>query len=763
MILHTKSTNKVFPEWVYSFIHRKLLELKGLLLLISSIFITLSILSYDKTDNSFNVLSSSDSIYNICSNYGALFADLAIQYLGYTVMIVPVIFSIWSILFFTHKPIVNAWRKLSVIVLTVILLSCLSAIFCMFFVASTNGGVIGAIIISNIHRLFVHFGIANFFILSILPVFIISSVLCIIYTISLSMSHYKTIFYYCCLALKKIAPRSDENDKVEDSSAVKTLKDTIILDQEQIKKDRPLESDGNKKLSKKSGVTNKLLDSSDMHDLPDLDLLQTPQHIENHLPSTEDIDNGITRLSRVLQDFGIQGHIRGAYPGPVITLYEFEPAPGTKSSKVIGLADDIARSMSAMSTRIAVIPGKNVIGIELPNQHRKTVFLKEIFEDKEFINSNAELAIALGQTISGFNVFADLAKMPHMIVAGTTGSGKSVAVNAMILSLLYKHSPDTCKFILIDPKMLEFSMYNDIPHLLSPVVTDPKKAIFALKWTVREMENRYRLMSNLGVRNINNYNALIKKAKQEGRILTQKLQTGFDQETGSPIYEDKPINTEILPYIVVVVDEMADLMMVAGKDIESAVQRLAQMARAAGIHVIMATQRPSVDVITGTIKANFPTRVSFQVTSKFDSRTILGEQGAEQLLGRGDMLFMAGGGQIQRLHGPFVSDQEVEQVVNFLKTQGEPQYVTNITSEISDESANLFTEVGNQSENDDSLYADALEIVKNEQKASTSFIQRRLQIGYNRAARIMEQLESNGVVSTANHAGKRDILIEQND
>ncbi|MBX9697403.1 MAG: hypothetical protein K2X53_04890, partial [Alphaproteobacteria bacterium] len=417
----------------------------------------------------------------------------------------------------------------------------------------------------------------------------------------------------------------------------------------------------------------------------------------------------------------------------------------------------IARSMSALSARIAVIPGRNAIGIELPNETRQTVFLHELLSHEQFNHHHATLAIALGKNIGGDPVIADLARMPHLLVAGTTGSGKSVGVNAMILSILYRLPPERCRFIMIDPKMLELSIYDGIPHLLTPVVTEPRKAVFALKWAVREMEDRYRSMSRLGVRNIEGYNLRLLQAQERGEELTRKVQTGFDSETGQPIFETELLDMTPLSYIVIVVDEMADLMLVAGKEIESTVQRLAQMARAAGIHLIMATQRPSVDVITGTIKANFPTRISFQVASRFDSRTILNEQGAEQLLGRGDMLFMEPGGKILRVHGPFVGDDEVENVVRFLKMQGTPDYIDTITAESNDMSIDLF---GNTTDGGDELYNQALEIVRREKKASTSFIQRHLKIGYNRAARIIEQMESDGVVSTANHVGKREVLLD---
>ncbi len=460
-------------------------------------------------------------------------------------------------------------------------------------------------------------------------------------------------------------------------------------------------------------------------------------------------------LSSVLEDFGIRGEIVKVRPGPVVTLYELEPAPGTKTSRVIGLSDDIARSMSAVSVRVAVVPGRSVIGIEMPNATREMVGLRELLASQAFEKTAGKLPLALGKDIGGGPVCVDLSRMPHLLIAGTTGSGKSVGMNAMILSLLYHLRPDECKFIMIDPKMLELSVYDGIPHLLTPVVTDPSKAVVALKWTVREMEDRYRAMSQLGVRNIAGFNARLVEAQKNGETLTRRVQTGFDDD-GKPIYEDQPIANEPLPYIVVVVDEMADLMLVAGKDVEAAIQRLAQMARAAGIHLIMATQRPSVDVITGTIKANFPTRISFQVTSKIDSRTILGEQGAENLLGQGDMLYMAGGGRVSRVHGPFVSDEEVEEIVKHLSSQAEPEYIEAVTTE--DDAPLLGGSAGGRT-GADALYDEAVALVARENKASTSFIQRHLQIGYNRAARIIEQMESEGVVSAANRVGRREVLI----
>ena len=461
-------------------------------------------------------------------------------------------------------------------------------------------------------------------------------------------------------------------------------------------------------------------------------------------------------LEGVLAEFGVRGQIDQIRPGPVVTLYELVPAPGVKSARVVALADDIARSMSVAACRVAVVPGRNAIGIELPNARRETVYLRDLLSSPEYEKTGHALPMALGENIGGEPYIADLAKMPHLLIAGTTGSGKSVGVNAMILSILYRLPPEACRFIMIDPKMLELSVYDGIPHLLAPVVTDPKKAIVALKWTVREMEDRYRLMSKIGVRNVASYNERAREAAARGEHFERTVQTGFDDQ-GGPVYESERIDPRPMPYLVVVIDEVADLMMVAGKDVEGAVQRLAQMARAAGIHLVMATQRPSVDVITGTIKANFPTRISFQVTSRIDSRTILGEQGAEQLLGQGDMLYMAGGGRITRLHGPFVSDGEVEAVARFLRDQGQPQYLEEVTAGGDDEEGEGDFGGGEGGSGED-LYDRAVAVVTRDGKASTSYVQRRLQIGYNRAASLIERMEREGVVSPANHAGKREIL-----
>ena len=517
-----------------------------------------------------------------------------------------------------------------------------------------------------------------------------------------------------------------------------------------------------KKLATKLILKSKTKAAANHFELPPLTLLSEPKKAGRQPEfAPEFLAENARRLEGVLEDFGVRGQIINVRPGPVVTLYELEPAPGIKSSRVISLADDIARSMSAISARVAVVAGRNAIGIELPNPKRETVYLRELMQTESFINNNTTLALALGKNIGGEPIFADLARMPHLLIAGTTGSGKSVGINTMILSLLYRLPPDKCKLIMIDPKMLELSVYEGIPHLLAPVVTDPRKAVVALKWAVREMEDRYKKMSKTGVRNVDGYNTKITQMIAKGEKLSRTVQTGFEPDTGKPIFEQEDLDLQPMPYIVVIIDEMADLMMVAGKDIEGAVQRLAQMARAAGIHVVMATQRPSVDVITGTIKANFPTRISFQVTSKIDSRTILGEQGAEQLLGQGDMLYMAGGGRISRLHAPFVTDSEVEEIVNHLKAQGQPEYVEAVTEEVdedemSGEGSGMASAIGSSG---DELYDQAVAVVLRDKKVSTSYVQRRLQVGYNKAASLIERMEKEGLISAANATGKREILV----
>lgn len=547
-----------------------------------------------------------------------------------------------------------------------------------------------------------------------------------------------------------------------DDDAVKTPAPTMNREAEIVVPRKKTAKPSKKELAARQGSL--LPATPEGFELPPLDILSMPRVQTAQQLDTQALEGNAKMLEGVLEDFGIKGEIVKVRPGPVVTLYELEPAPGTKTSRVVSLADDIARSMSSVAVRIAVVPGRSVIGIELPNERRETVYFREMLSSEACDKFDGKLTLALGKDIGGAPIYADLARMPHLLIAGTTGSGKSVAINTMIMSLLYRHTPDDVRLLMIDPKMLELSIYDGIPHLLSPVVTEPGKAVVALKWVVREMEDRYRAMSQLSVRNIAGYNQRLKEASKNGKVLTKTVQTGFDPETGKPIYEEQELDLTPLPFIVVIIDEMADLMLVAGKDVEAAVQRLAQMARAAGIHVIMATQRPSVDVITGTIKANFPTRISFQVTSKIDSRTILGEQGAEQLLGQGDMLYMAAGGRVTRVHGPFVTDQEVEEIVTHLKDQGQPSYLDAVTDEDAADVSDVpgFSgQTGGNTDSGDSLFDQAVALVARERKASTSFVQRHLQIGYNRAARIIEDMEAQGMIGKPNHVGKREVLLPE--
>jgi len=532
----------------------------------------------------------------------------------------------------------------------------------------------------------------------------------------------------------------------------------------------PRKANQREKPSAGSTSTSDVVEPIENFELPPLKFLAQPRRRDRIRVDEAETAETAKALEKVLDDFGVRGDIVAVKPGPVITLYELEPAPGTRAARVIALADDIARSLCAMSVRVAVVPGRNVIGIELPNDQRETVYLSELLSSEPYEKTSSGLGLALGKDISGEPVVVDLAKMPHLLIAGTTGSGKSVSINAMILSLLYRMPPSACKLIMIDPKVIELSVYDDIPHLLAPVVTEPHKAVVALKWIVREMDDRYRLMSHLGVRDIFAYNRRISEAISRGEQLSRKVQTGFEPGTGVPIFEQQPIKMETLPLIVVIVDEVADLMLTAGKEIEGCIQRLSQKARAAGVHLIVATQRPSVDVLTGVIKANLPARISFRVSSKIDSRTILGEPGAEQLLGQGDMLQMMAGDRTTRIHGPLVTDEEVERVVTYLKSQGSPDYVDAVTNEaFLDNSAESDGGGGGGGSNieinneEDAQYAQALQIIAKEGRASTSFLQRKLRIGYNSAARLIERMEQDGHVSSPDHVGRRKVLMGGGD
>ena len=802
-----KTRDKTRDPGVKEFLRRRVNELAGGVLFVASIILFLILATYDHGDPSWN-----QAVDKVPANFGgqpgAILADVLIQSVGVASILMPAVVAIWSLRLLLQLPIRRVWLRLT-------LLPCLmiAAALSLGILPGTLGGVIGRLFWAKVALgpLTGPVGAAIGGLVS----------LGLIYVLGLTRGEWREVGrgagkmanasrlggqvmakaggkvgLFTWNWGRNLADSSRRQtvgvERAPREPAIRVRRPSAGADAPPLERREPTMGEpgahhpvprepvmgGRRELApgvvapkpaapipakraEQSRQASLDLEPQNQYDLPPLDLLAAvPPSRGLSGPNEEALQQNALLLLNVLEDFGVKGEIVKVRPGPVVTLYELEPAPGTKSSRVIGLADDIARSMSAVSVRVAVVPGRNVIGIELPNAKSETVYLHELLASDAYERSNAKLSMVLGKDIGGGPIIADLAKMPHLLIAGTTGSGKSVGINTMILSVLYRMPPDQCKFIMIDPKMLELSIYDGIPHLLAPVVTDPKKAVVALKWTVREMENRYRAMSKLGVRNIEGYNARLAEARGRGETLSRRIQTGFDPETGEPQFEDQALDSNPLPFIVVVVDEMADLMLVAGKDIEAAIQRLAQMARAAGIHIIMATQRPSVDVITGTIKANFPTRISFQVTSKIDSRTILGESGAEQLLGRGDMLYMAGGGRITRVHGPFCSDGEVEAVVNFLKSQGQPSYVEEVTEDDGggDEPGESAPAGGGDGDASNDLYDQAVALVTREKKASTSFVQRHLQIGYNRAARIMERMEQEGVVSQANHVGKREVL-----
>jgi S-DNA-T family DNA segregation ATPase FtsK/SpoIIIE len=730
----------------------------GILLLVFSVFIIAALVSHNSSDSGIFTKSSCE-IQNLLGKYGIYFSEFFIQLFGLFSYLIGIFTFIWGKKFIDGK--IHRIKHKRLIATIFILFGTI-----VFNITSTSlyiekimknlgiecyaGGTVGYVLSKII------------FIDIFKQAEVCKWIFCIVVIVWLAVTRkalfieFGTLFDGISRIFDKIYGLFLKKTKLEPlnrSNIIwdKNQEDPHAFDQTQTENNKNI-ANSKQEIETIENVHNFTMDGKN-YSLPNIDLLD--KHFEKGYKQDDGKIKAISaELLGVLEEFGISGEILNVRQGPVVTMFEFRPAPGIKTSRVISLSDDIARSMSAVSARISTIPGQNAIGIELPNKNRQTVYLRELLSSEEFHGMTTGIPIILGKDISGNPIMADLTKMPHLLVAGTTGSGKSVSVNDMVLSILFKFPPKDCKLIMIDPKMLELSVYDEIPHLLTPVVTDPKKAVFALKWAVAEMENRYRQMSKLGVRNIGGFNKKLVESKEKGDLLVRKIQTGFDQETGRPIFETQQLDFEQMPYIVVIVDEMADLMLVAGKDVEAAIQRLAQMARAAGIHIIMATQRPSVDVITGTIKANFPTRVSFQVTSKIDSRTILGEQGAEQLLGQGDMLYMSGAGRILRVHGPLVKDSEVERIVSFIKCQGEPDYV-DVVSEQFDGDVGGFSE----SSDGDEMYKKAVEIILNDKKCSISYIQRRLQIGYNRAARIIEEMEEKGVISAPNHTGKRDILI----
>ncbi len=773
----------------------------AILLLFSSISLVLILITFNPLDTGWGIVSETLPT-NLYKEIGAWLSGFIIKEFGICPgLLLSLILFIWSLKFFNSSNI-NYFKTKLLTIFIMIFLSSLGSTYIENILINSlklNFSIINQTGLSEWFLLYFSSGISKIlgFDLSMSKLILgvssfIISIILFIWILSLDTAEIKfmkiitrpivmpfiwvlSMFYSLFFVIQKNNENVDIKAEIE-PNLLHYLKNKLLnLNRNFMPRKKPKIRKNQiliKNVEKNDGLKSKLNNKDFFQDtlplssesgfiLPSLKLLKNVTE-DIKPPSKEALDLNAKVLEGVLSDFSINGNIDSVRYGPVVTRYDLQPAPGLRSQRVISLADDIARSMSVEAVRVAMVLGQNVIGIELPNKVRETVILRNILEHQEFQSSSFNLPVCLGKNIAGYPVVVDLAKMPHLLVAGTTGSGKSVGINAMILSLLFKHTPETCRLIMIDPKMLELSVYDGIPHLLTPVVTEPKKAIVALKWAVREMETRYMSMSKLGVRNIDSYNERLIEARKKGEILSKKIQVGFDPDTGQPIFEDQQISLIPLPFIVVVIDEVADLMLVAGKDIEAAVQRLAQMARAAGIHVVMATQRPSVDVITGTIKANFPTRISFQVTSKIDSRTILGEQGAEQLLGRGDMLYMAGGGKVTRVHGPFVEDSEVEKVAKFLSDQSVPDYDESITEEPENLNDENFNNLTSNNKHEDELYDQAVALIARERRASTSFIQRHFKIGYNRAATIIEKMEVNNVVSKPGRAGKREVLIEDN-
>jgi len=769
-----------------SFIARRLTDLSGLWFAAAGACLALALFTFNVKDPSFNTVSSGGGIHNIFGSFGAYAADMLLQTLGLSAYFFALAFMVWGYRILARKPLGHLGSRIPLLVVAILSGSITLAripSFDSWGIGSYLGGSAGALIFTTMgNHLQGWLGTTAFAFVAISSFFIFAAS----YLLALGVSFKEWAAVFGQTRNNAAAGRaavsgffthfSDWHSRYASNSAPQRLTRVRLQEGSSPETEPPANDAGGaltaarrkpvvtprpektKPASARDGRQKKLnlWTSDEEWQLPSLDILEDRVNTGNYKLDEAALQKNAEMLQSTLHDFGIEGDILKVSPGPIVTLYEMEPAPGTKTSRVIGLSDDISRSMSAISVRIAVVPGKNVIGIELPNAKRETVFLKEMLASRDYEKTTCRLPLVLGKNIAGEPVITDLARMPHLLVAGTTGSGKSVAINTMILSLLYRLSPEQCRFIMIDPKMLELSVYDDIPHLLTPVVTEAHRAVTALKWAVREMEDRYRAMSKLGVRNIDGFNERIRDARAKGEVLMHKVQTGFDADTGKPIFEEQPISQIELPYIVIIVDEFADLMLVAGKEVEGSIQRLAQMARAAGIHLIMATQRPSVDVITGVIKANFPTRISFQVTSKIDSRTILGEGGAEQLLGHGDMLLMASGGRITRVHGPFVTDEEVEKIVKYLRAQGTPTYIDGVTEDEEEEEGGEAGAPGNEAS--DELYDQAVAIILRERKVSTSFIQRHLQIGYNRAARIIDRMEKEGLISGANHVGKREIF-----
>ncbi len=736
------------PESTRANLRRRAIEAGAAGLAAAGLVWLTAIASYSPGDPSWNT-SSPLPAANLAGSVGAWLADAGLQTFGWAATVPALAMLAWGWRLWREQRLPSPWLRLTGLVLAMVMApAALSA------TGLLNGGVVGGFLAN---RLVGVMGLP-----AAMAVSLAATAAALAFAAGFRLAEGQAALAglaagarACLRAATSLARRKPvEEPPVTAPRTTKARKRKAPTSQAAAKVVAPRQARGGKREERER--QGDLALDSDGFSLPPLGLLAEPDG-QHAAADDEALEQNARMLETVLQDFGVRGEILRVHQGPVVTRYELEPAPGTRAARVVALADDIARSMSAVSARVATIPGRNVIGIELPNAQREIIFLRELMGSRDYERSSAELPLILGKDISGAPIIADLARMPHLLVAGTTGSGKSVAVNSMILSLLYRHTPEQVRLVMIDPKMLELSVYDDIPHLLHPVVVDPNQAVVALKWAVKEMNARYRLMSQLNVRNIAGYNKRLAEARAKDEVLEHTVQTGFDPESGKPIYESEPIDTAPLPFIVVVVDEMADLMLVAGKDIEGAIQSLAQKARAAGIHLIIATQRPSVDVITGTIKANLPTRISFQVTSKIDSRTILGQQGAEQLLGMGDMLYMAGGGQLTRVHGPFVADGEVEAAADFLREQGSPEYRDSITAESDDEALPGMSGGGSG----DALFDQAVDLVSRERKASTSFVQRHLSIGYNRAAKIIERMEAEGMVGKANHVGKREVLLPE--
>ena len=754
--------------------------LLGALLLVFCVCLILSMIGYTPTDESFNV-SNSDKINNFMGRFGSYSSDFIVNSYGMAIFVFLIPLFVWGYLLIKNQKILEFKIRLFAVLLGILTLS--GVFYQTMPIALEKINLLGKfshMLPSFLIKVFNDWNIKGYE--SAVSLIILTTIALMSFNLAtgitfkhwakliktISITTYKVLVAIYAFSKKLIHPSSlfEAKESVVFNEATKETEDTSrkepVFGKEIENNKKEIEKAPKKATAEPVKVIKNKSKQDNGYKYPDINLLSRPKDKIGLSVNEKELNETASALEEALSQYGVNGKIVKVRPGPVVTLYELDPASGTRTSRIISLADDIARSMAVSSVRIATVSGSTTVGIEVPNSKRETVWVRDLLEDVNFTDSKNTLNIVLGKDIGGKNVYADLAKMPHLLIAGTTGSGKSVGVNAMILSLLYRMTPDECKFMLIDPKMLEFSMYNGIPHLLTPVITDPAKAVIGLKWAVREMEERYRAMACLSVRNITGYNLKLKEMAEKGETPKRTIQVGFD-ENGKPKYEEQLLDTKPLPYIVIVVDEAADLMMVAGKEVEAAIQRLAQMARAAGIHLIMSTQRPSADVITGTIKSNFPSRISYQVTSKINSRTILDEQGAEQLLGRGDMLYMPAGLRPQRIHGGFVPDEEVEAVMNFLKSQGEPKYVDGVTEGELDtkgkDSGPLFdkTSMGGGSSKED-LYEQAVSIVRNDKKASISYIQRRLGVGYNKAATLIERMEEEGVVGPADHVGRREVI-----